>query len=86
MTNLASLLKHRGCQHAQPVRITRPLASIQGLARSPWFVAGWSLAALAWLVHVAALSLAPISLVQGILAGGAVTLAVISQRLFRDLP
>jgi drug/metabolite transporter (DMT)-like permease len=82
MTNLASLLKHRGCQHAQPVHIGRPLASLRGLAASPWFAAGWGLAAVAWLAHVAALSLAPISLVQAVLAGGAVTLAVLSQRLF----
>jgi drug/metabolite transporter (DMT)-like permease len=84
MTNLASLLKHRGCQHAQPIRIGRPLTSLRSLAASPWFAAGWGLAALAWLAHVAALSLAPISLVQGVLAGGAVTLAVLSQRLFGD--
>lgn len=82
MTNLASLAKHRGCQHAEPARLTRPIATIQGLARSRWFVAGWGLAALAWLAHVAALSMAPISLVQAVLAGGAVTLAVLSQRLF----
>jgi drug/metabolite transporter (DMT)-like permease len=84
MTNLAALLKHRGCQSARPVRLTRPLDSIRALAGSPWFVAGWGLAALAWLVHVAALSMAPISLVQAVLAGGAVTLAVISQRVFGD--
>jgi drug/metabolite transporter (DMT)-like permease len=84
LTNLAALLKHRGCQRAGPVCISRPLASIRGLAGSPWFVAGWALAALAWLAHVAALSLAPISLVQAVLAGGAVTLAVLSQRLFGD--
>jgi drug/metabolite transporter (DMT)-like permease len=84
MTNLAALLKHRGCQHAQPVRISRPLGSLRGLATSPWFAAGWSLAALAWFVHVAALSMAPISLVQAVLAGGAVTLAVLSQRLFGE--
>jgi drug/metabolite transporter (DMT)-like permease len=82
MTNLASLLKHRGCQHAQPISIGRPLASLRGLAASPWFAAGWGLALLAWLAHVAALSLAPISLVQAVLASGAVTLAVLSQRLF----
>lgn len=84
MTNLASLLKHRGCQHTQPVRISRPLGSLRGLATSPLFAAGWGLAALAWGVHVAALSLAPISLVQAVLAGGAVTLAVLSQRLFGE--
>jgi drug/metabolite transporter (DMT)-like permease len=81
MTNLASLLKHRGCRHAQPVSLARPLSSLRGLAASPWFAAGWGLAALAWLAHIAALSLAPISLVQAVLAGGAVTLAVLSQRL-----
>lgn len=83
-TNLAALLKHRGCQDARPVHIARPLNGLRDLAGSRWFVAGWALAALAWLAHVAALSLAPISLVQAVLAGGAVTLAVLSQRLFGD--
>ena len=81
-TNLASLLKHRGCQDTRTLNLGRPLSGIGDLARSRWFVAGWGLAGVAWLAHVAALSLAPISLVQGILAGGAVTLAVLSQRLF----
>ncbi|HVD86230.1 MAG TPA: hypothetical protein VNB59_02375 [Solirubrobacterales bacterium] len=84
ITNLAALLKHRGCQRVAPVCIHRPLHSARGLARSPWFAAGWGLAAVAWMVHVAALSMAPISLVQAVLAGGAVTLAVMSQRLFGD--
>jgi drug/metabolite transporter (DMT)-like permease len=84
MTNLASLLKHRGCQHAQPVCISRPLGSLRGLAASRWFAAGWGLAALGWMVHVVALSMAPISLVQAVLAGGAVTLAVLSQRIFGE--
>ena len=84
MTNLASLLKHRGCHRVEPIRIRQPLRSARTLAGSRWFAAGWGLAALAWLVHVAALSLAPISLVQAVLAGGAVTLAVLSQRLFGD--
>ncbi|HET6998783.1 MAG TPA: hypothetical protein VFI03_09350 [Solirubrobacterales bacterium] len=81
LTNLAGLLKHRGCQHV-PIRLQQPLKSARGLARSPWFAAGWGVAAGAWLIHVAALSMAPISLVQAVLAGGAVTLAVMSQRLF----
>jgi drug/metabolite transporter (DMT)-like permease len=83
-TNLAALLKHRGCQDTRTVQISQPLTGLRDLARSRWFVAGWGLAAVAWLAHVAALSLAPISLVQAILAGGAVTLAVLSQRLFGD--
>lgn len=82
MANLASLLKHHGCQQVPPVRIQAPLQSARRLAASPWFAAGWGIAAAAWLVHVAALSMAPISLVQAALAGGAVSLAVLSQRLF----
>jgi hypothetical protein len=82
MANLSSLFKHRGCQGVPPVHLRRPLQSARELARSRWFVAGWGLAAVAWLIHVASLSMAPISLVQGIVAGGAVTLAVMSQRLF----
>jgi drug/metabolite transporter (DMT)-like permease len=84
MGNLASLLKHRGCHRATPVSIWSPLRSARGLASSPWFAAGWGLAAAAWLVHVAALSMAPISIVQAVLAGGAVTLAVMAQRVFGD--
>jgi drug/metabolite transporter (DMT)-like permease len=82
LTNLAWLFKHRGCHLADPVSIRQPLRSARGLAASPWFAAGWVLAAMAWLVHVAALSMAPISIVQAVLAGGAVTLAVMAQRLF----
>jgi drug/metabolite transporter (DMT)-like permease len=84
LTNLASLFKHRGCHRAAPVRLQEPLRSARSLASSPWFAAGWGLAAVAWLVHVAALSMAPISIVQAVLAGGAVTLAVMAQRVFGD--
>lgn len=81
-TNLASLLKHRGCQAAEPISIGRPLRTIRSLASSRWFAAGWGVAALAWLAHIAALSLAPLSMVQAVLAGGAVLLAVLAQRVF----
>jgi len=84
MANLAGLFKHRGCQRAAPVHIRRPLRSARGLARSRWFAAGWGLAAAAWMIHVTALSMAPLSIVQAVLAGGAVTLAVMSQQLFGD--
>lgn len=84
-TNLASLLKHRGCQRVPLIELRAPLQSARRLAGSRWFAAGWGLAAVAWLIHVAALSMAPISVVQAVLAGGAVTLAVLSQRLFGDV-
>lgn len=84
MTSLASLLKHRGCHRAEPISIRQPIRSARILAASRWFAAGWGLAALAWLIHVVALSMAPISIVQAVLAGGAVLLAVISQLIFGD--
>jgi hypothetical protein len=84
LTHLASLLKHRGCRHADPVCIRSPLRSARGLAASRWFAAGWGIAAVAWSIHVAALSMAPISLVQAVLAGSAVALAVMAQGLFGD--
>jgi drug/metabolite transporter (DMT)-like permease len=84
LTNLASLLKHRGCHRADPISFHKPLRSVRSLAGSRWFAAGWGLAAVAWLVHVAALSMAPISIVQAVLAGGAVSLAVMAQRFFGD--
>jgi len=84
LTNLASLFKHRGCHRTAPVRLQEPLRSARNLASSRWFAAGWGIAAVAWFVHVAALSMAPISIVQAVLAGGAVTLAVMAQRVFGD--
>ena len=84
MTNLASLLKHRGCQQSRSVCSGDKRSGFRDLASSRWFVAGWLLAGVGWLAHIAALSMAPISLVQGVLAGGAVMLAVISQRFFGD--
>jgi hypothetical protein len=82
MANLASLLKHRGCQQVPPVKIGAPLQSARNLVASRWFAVGWGIAAAAWLIHVAALSMAPISIVQAVLAGGAVSLAVLSQGFF----
>jgi drug/metabolite transporter (DMT)-like permease len=84
MTNLASLLKHRGCQMDEPLCIRSPLRTARRLAASRWFMAGWGVAAIAWLIHIAALSMAPISLVQAVLAGGAVSLAVMAQKIFGD--
>ena len=86
---VGAVIANLGCAAEAPrlpagaaVRIQAPLQSARRLAGSPWFAAGWGVAAVAWLVHVAALSMAPISLVQAALAAGAVSLAVLSQRLF----
>jgi drug/metabolite transporter (DMT)-like permease len=43
---------------------------------------GWSVAIVAWGLHVGALSLAPLSIVQAVLSGGLVFLAVFAERFF----
>jgi drug/metabolite transporter (DMT)-like permease len=43
---------------------------------------GWLVALVAWVMHVIALSLAPLSSVQAILSGGLVFLAVLAERFF----
>lgn len=81
-TNLAFLYKHRGACAAPPVDIRHPLASAAGLFRSRWFAVGMVVAVAAWIFHVAAMALAPLSIVQVVLASGLVLLAVMADRLF----
>jgi small basic protein len=82
VTNLAFLFKHRGAAAAPAVDVRHPLASAAGLFRSKWFSIGWLVAAGAWVFHVLALALAPLSIVQVVLAGGLVLLAVMADRMF----
>jgi drug/metabolite transporter (DMT)-like permease len=81
-TNLAFLFKHRGAVAAPAVDMRHPLRSAIDLFRSRWWSIGWGLAAVAFGLHVAALSLAPISIGQAVLAGGLVFLAVLAERFF----
>jgi len=81
-TNVAFLFKHRGAVLAPPVRVRQPLRSAADLFRSRWFTVGWLVAAGAWVLHVAALALAPLSIVQAVLSGGLVFLAVLAERYF----
>jgi drug/metabolite transporter (DMT)-like permease len=81
-TNIAFLFKHRGAVLAPPVRIRHPLRSAADLFRSKWFALGWVVAIGAWVLHVAALALAPLSIVQAVLSGGLVFLAVLAERYF----
>jgi drug/metabolite transporter (DMT)-like permease len=81
-TNVAFLFKHRGAVLAPPIRVRHPLRSAVGLFRSRWFAVGWIVAIFAWALHVGALSLAPLSIVQAVLSGGLVFLAVFAERFF----
>jgi len=81
-TNLAFLLKYKGAVAAPDVDMRHPLRSAIDLFRSKWWSIGWCVAAVAFALHVAALSLAPISIGQAVLAGGLVFLAVLAERFF----
>jgi drug/metabolite transporter (DMT)-like permease len=81
-TNLAFLFKHRGAVAAPDVDMRHPVRSAIDLFRSRWWSIGWGVAAVAFALHVAALTLAPISIGQAMLAGGLVFLAVLAERFF----
>src|SRR5919206_1791443 len=76
------LLKYRGADESPAVTLRNPVKSSLALFSSRWYTIGIVVATGSWGLHVAALSLAPISLVQSVIAGGLVLLTVIANRLF----
>ncbi|MGI9185248.1 MAG: hypothetical protein ACR2GZ_09850 [Solirubrobacteraceae bacterium] len=76
------LYKFRGAREASAVDLTRPWHSTVELFRSPLYALGIVIALCSWGFHVGALALAPISLVQSVIAGGLVLLTVVADRLF----
>jgi drug/metabolite transporter (DMT)-like permease len=81
-SQLGFLFRHRGAVAAPDVDPRHPLRSAIGLFRSKWWTIGYAVAALAYLLHVGALGLAPLSLVQAVLASGLVMLGVLAERFF----
>ena len=75
------LYKHRGAVESPPVEARRPVRTSLALFRSRWYTIGILVATASWGFHVAALALAPISLVQSVIAGGLVLLTVVADRL-----
>ena len=82
MSNVALLCKYRGATQAPDVRFRRPLESAKSLFASRWWTIGFAIAFVAWGLHVAALALAPLSLVQSVIAGGIALLAVPARHWF----
>src|SRR4051794_29407797 len=76
------LYKFRGARDAPEVDMRHPVRSSVQLFRSPLYALGIVIAMGSWGLHVGALSLAPISLVQSVIAGGLVLLTVVADRLF----
>ena len=82
MSVVGFFLKYRGAVAAPPVEWRRPWASTVALFRSPIYTIGCVVATTSWGFHVAALGLAPISLVQSVIAGGLVLVTVVADRVF----
>ena len=79
---LGFLLKARGAVESPDVEWRRPISSSLRLFRSPAYALGMGVAMASWGLHVGALSLAPISLVQTVIAGGLVLLTVLANSFF----
>jgi drug/metabolite transporter (DMT)-like permease len=80
VTNVGFLTKYKGACAAPPVEWRHPFRSAAGLWRQRWFAVGMLVAICAWAMHVAAMSLAPLSIVQAVIAGGLAFLAVLAER------
>ena len=76
------LYKQRGAIESPAVELRRPVRTSLALFRSRWYMLGIAIAVGSWGLHVSALSLAPISLVQSVIAGGLVLLTVTAHGLF----
>ena len=82
VTQVGFLLRHRGAVAAPDVDVRHPWRSTVALFRSKWWTIGYALAVVAYALHVGALALAALSLVQAVLAGGLVVLGVVAERFF----
>jgi hypothetical protein len=82
ISNLGFFFKHRGACTCAKVEIRHPLRSAKALWTSRWFAIGMVVGGGGWALHVAAISFAPLSVVQVVLSGGVVLIAVMADRMF----
>jgi multidrug transporter EmrE-like cation transporter len=82
VANLGFFFKYRGANAVPKVELRHPLRSARALYSSKWFALGMVIATASWGLHVAALALAPMSVIQVSLAAGVVFIAVMADRLF----
>jgi hypothetical protein len=82
VANLGFFYKYRGANAAPSVQVRHPLRSARALFASKWFTIGMLVASASWALHVAALTLAPMSVIQVSLAAGIVFIAVMADRMF----
>ena len=81
-TNLGFLYKHRGACAARAVDFRRPFWSARELFSSRMFALGMLVACGSWIFHIGAMAMVPLSVVQMVLAGGIVLLAIMAERCY----
>jgi hypothetical protein len=82
VANLGFFYKYKGANSVPKVQVLHPLRSAKALYSSKWFALGMLIATGSWGLHVAALALAPMSVIQVSLAAGVVFIAVMAERMF----
>src|SRR3954463_3903995 len=75
-SNLGFFFKHRGACACAKVEIRHPLRSAKALWTSKWFAIGMLVGGGGWALHVRAISLAPLSVLQVVRSGGGVPLGL----------
>jgi hypothetical protein len=78
--NWGYLAQHGAARELPPLSLRAPVRSLRSLFRDLSWLAGFLVGIAGWVLYVAALALAPLSLVQGVSAGGVAVLAGLSHR------
>jgi hypothetical protein len=81
LTNIAYLREHDAAAALPALSLRRPLHSAQALLTDRSWLLGFALESAGFALYVAALALAPLSLVQSVAAGGIGILAFVSARM-----
>lgn len=78
--NWGYLAQHGAARDLPPLSLRAPIRSLRSLFSDLSWLSGFLVGILGWVFYVAALVLAPLSLVQGVSAGGIAVLAALARR------
>jgi hypothetical protein len=79
--NVGFFVQHGATNTMPPLRLRHPWRSIRLLLANRQWVIGYATGWVGWGIYIAALSLAPLSLVQAVTAGGVAVLALLVHQL-----
>ena len=78
--NWGYLAQHGAARDLPPLSLRAPVRSLRSLFSDLSWLSGFVVGILGWVFYIAALALAPLSLVQGVSAGGIAVLAALARR------